>query len=88
MNFSGRGEGASLTKEDALHLALIKKELSRQEIRVALLVADGFSNADIAQELNITANTVRSHMKHIHQKLGSRDRGDLKSCFDALMGKG
>ena len=55
---------------------------------MALLVANGFSNADIAQELNITANTVRSHMRHIHRKLGSQDRGDLKSYFDALREEG
>ena len=46
---------------------------------MALLVARGHSNEDIARQLNITGNTLRTHMKNIHRKLGSANRQELQS---------
>ncbi|WP_431246596.1 response regulator [Leifsonia xyli] len=48
--------------------------LSAREAEVLALVADGASNADIAQSLHITDATVKSHLVHIFTKLdvGSR----------------
>ncbi|EFQ24717.1 transcriptional regulator, LuxR family [Aminomonas paucivorans DSM 12260] len=74
----GRG-GPSAWEEDRLHLQLLQEALSRQEVRVALLVARGHSNEDIARQLNITGNTLRTHMKNIHRKLGSANRQELQS---------
>ena len=64
-------------EEDRIRLQLLKGELSRQEIRVALLVAQGQTNEEIARQLNITANTLRTHLRNIHRKLGSSSRGEL-----------
>jgi predicted transcriptional regulator len=41
---------------------------------VALLVAHGFSNKDVAHELGITDGTVKLHIHNIFQKLGVRNR--------------
>ncbi len=72
-------EGSSVFgEEDLLRLHLFEEGLSPQEIRVALLVARGCSNGEISQELNITANTLRSHLKKIHKKVGSANRKDLQ----------
>ncbi|MFD9892718.1 response regulator [Amycolatopsis sp. NPDC059027] len=43
--------------------------LSRREIEVLRLVADGLSNAEIAAELFLTQATVKSHLVHIYAKL-------------------
>jgi DNA-binding NarL/FixJ family response regulator len=49
-------------------------ELTTREVEVFRLVADGLSNPEIAQELFISETTVKTHVTHILQKLGLRDR--------------
>jgi DNA-binding NarL/FixJ family response regulator len=49
-------------------------ELTDREREVFRLVADGFSNAEIAQELYIGDTTVKTHVTHVFQKLNVRDR--------------
>lgn len=69
---------SSPPEEDVLQLHLFKEGFSPQEIRVALLVVQGFSNGEISQELNITGNTLRTHLRKIHKKVGSANRKDLR----------
>ena len=49
-------------------------ELSEREREVFQLIARGLSNAEIGQELYISDTTVKTHITHILQKLGLRDR--------------
>src|SRR3954464_9389323 len=49
-------------------------ELSEREREGFPLVARGLSNAEIGQELYISDTTVKTHITHILQKLGLRDR--------------
>jgi DNA-binding NarL/FixJ family response regulator len=51
--------------------------LTRQERRIALLAADGLSNSQVAADINITAETVRGHMKGVFRKLGIHSRWEL-----------
>lgn len=48
--------------------------LSTREIEVLDLVAAGRSNGEIARELVITEQTVKSHLVHIYTKLGVSSR--------------
>jgi ATP/maltotriose-dependent transcriptional regulator MalT len=48
--------------------------LSTREVEVLRLVADGLSNADIAERLFLSTLTVQVHVAHILQKTGAENR--------------
>jgi DNA-binding NarL/FixJ family response regulator len=43
---------------------------------VLQLLADGNTNREIAEKLFISAQTVKTHIAHIFEKLGVRDRAE------------
>jgi DNA-binding NarL/FixJ family response regulator len=49
-------------------------ELTERELEVFRLIVRGLSNAEIGRELFISDTTVKTHITHILQKLGLRDR--------------
>jgi DNA-binding NarL/FixJ family response regulator len=49
-------------------------ELTEREREIFVLIADGLSNAEIGERLYISDTTVKTHITHIFQKLGLRDR--------------
>ncbi|HIZ26992.1 MAG TPA: response regulator transcription factor [Candidatus Barnesiella merdipullorum] len=61
----------------------LSHDLSPREIEVLKLVAKGFMNKEIADQLNISINTVLSHRKNLTSKLGIKTVSGLS--FYALM---
>jgi DNA-binding NarL/FixJ family response regulator len=55
--------------------------LTDREREVALLVADGATNAEIARALQIGVETVKSHTRAILVKLGARSRRDVAALL-------
>ncbi len=50
------------------------KQLSDREIEVLRLIAEGLSNSEIGQRLFVSAETIKTHIKHIMDKLEVNDR--------------
>ena len=56
---------------------------TRKEASVAILIAEGLSNEDVAGELSISPHTARHHTERVLAKLSLRSRSRVKA---ALMG--
>lgn len=54
---------------------------TRRETEVGLMVANGFTNLRIAEELFISETTVKKHITHIYEKGGISGRKDFAAFF-------
>jgi ABC-type branched-subunit amino acid transport system ATPase component/DNA-binding CsgD family transcriptional regulator len=62
------------SRPTAFTVLSIKEPLSEREQTVLNLIAVGLSTQEIAQELSVSTNTVKSHTKSIYGKLNVRNR--------------
>lgn len=53
------------------------KPLSEQERRVLALIARGYANAEIAEELTISVKTVETYKMRVMEKIGATKRSEL-----------
>jgi len=67
-----RAPPANPLTDPEVHPALA--ELTAREREVLLLVAQGYSNADICEALYISEGTVKTHIRHLLAKLELTDR--------------
>jgi DNA-binding CsgD family transcriptional regulator len=63
--------------QDALNKMDHAAGFSRAEQKVMMLTISGYSYKQIAEHLEVSLNTVRSHVKSIHKKTGTRSYTEL-----------
>jgi DNA-binding CsgD family transcriptional regulator len=87
LDLFGRGDSIVVTVEPPPRDALSESELrsrfglTRQECRVAGLLARGCNNETIAKGLHISTHTARHHAERIYAKLGVRSRAEATSVL-------
>lgn len=62
----------------------VNQMLTRREVEVLRLMADGRTNQQIADELVITPGTVKSHVKRVLRKLHATNRAEAASIYARL----
>jgi DNA-binding CsgD family transcriptional regulator len=63
-----------------------REELTPQELKVALVIADGASNQEAAASLFLSTKTIEAHLSRAYRKLGIRSRTELARHFAARPG--
>lgn len=66
-----------LEKKRDIHPAKPISKLTRREREVLQLIAEGLSTKEIAQKLDISANTAHVHSNNIMQKINVHSRADM-----------
>ncbi len=68
------------TDPNSTLMEILKKDykLTNQESNIAILFKEGFSRKQIRDQLNITDNTLRGHLKMIYEKTINPENEDLK----------
>ncbi len=62
----------------------VRSDLTAREWEVLDLLASGLSTDDVADELVLSTETVRSHTKSLYRKLGVHSRGELGEAVRRL----
>lgn len=65
--------------------------LTAQQRRVLPLLAKGWTNREIAEELCISPNTVKKHLRELNARLGTHNRGEavrIARDYDLLVDDG
>ena len=61
------------------------RPLTAREFEVARLIAAGWTNAEIAGELDIAPRTASAHVEHILAKLGASRRAEIAAWASTIV---
>jgi len=79
-----KATGETVRRRDAASL----DELTPQELRIALLLAEGQTTRQAAAALYLSPKTVEYHLRHVYLKLGVNSRAALAQALRAGGGTG
>lgn len=58
-------------------------DLTRREEDVLRLLVEGRTAPQVAEELVVSPNTVKTHVRNLYRKLGINRRADLACCLES-----
>jgi DNA-binding NarL/FixJ family response regulator len=62
------------TRDEVVHLTTREEE-------VLVMLSKGYSNKEIADRIELSVDTVRSHLKHIYEKMHVRSRAEAVARY-------
>ncbi len=65
-----KNESIDIKKAEYKSLACVPVAITERELEIITLIAEGFTNAEIAEKLFLSTHTVNTHRKNIMSKLG------------------
>ncbi len=78
--FSQITENKNIKSKPAIISQLVK--MTKREMEIVKLIADGSTNKEIAQELSLSAYTVKSHVHNILEKLSLHTRVHIAKFYE------
>ncbi len=72
-----RSEAVSVLMDDSVSAETLRDMLSEREVEVLRLVAHGFTNAEIGEQLHLSPKTIDTYRRRVMAKLGLETRADL-----------
>lgn len=72
-----RGKRDRIEQDARTQLQALVADLSPRQVEVMRLVAEGFSNKEIAQKLDISPRTVENYRAWVMEKMGAKNLADL-----------
>jgi steroid delta-isomerase-like uncharacterized protein len=81
-----RGETIASLMQVRIDELVERARLTRREAQVALLMAERFAHADIADQLAIKPNTARRHCERVLGKLGVHRKQDVAKALGKIPG--
>jgi two-component system, LuxR family, response regulator FixJ len=72
-----RGQRARIEHDTRAELQALVADLSPRQVQVMRLVAEGFSNKEIALKLEISPRTVENYRAWVMEKMGAKNLADL-----------
>jgi len=79
---------AATPTTEAGHAAIDVADLTARQREVARLVAQGFSNKQIAQRLDISRYTAETHVRNILERLGAASRAEIATWYATQQSSG
>ncbi len=56
--------------------------LTDTEVEIARRAAEGLSNAELADAMFVSVNTIKTHIRHVYEKLDVHSRVELAQVVD------
>ncbi|GAB2661511.1 helix-turn-helix transcriptional regulator [Nocardia goodfellowii] len=81
---AARNELRAAGETSARRSPTARDQLTAQELQIATLAAEGFTNRQIAEKLYLSHRTVGSHLYRIYPRLGISSRVELAGAISAI----